>query len=150
MKFLSAVLALVAIAAPLYNAATNCATGPTMLTDITYFEMGPMAFCPSKICISFIGTMNGMVVAGAKGKFSISAKVGGKEVYTSVQDTCKVARCPTTAGYMILPLPDTADFPAHVRGKRFIPSYMFSSYDMFWNSLTCISTNSSHFLMILV
>lgn len=132
MKFLSAVLALVAFAAPLVNAATNCATGPTMLTDITYFEMGPMAFCPSKICISFIGTMNGMVVAGAKGKFSISAKVGGKEVYTSVQDTCKVARCPTTAGYMILPLPDTADFPAHVRGKRFIPSYMFSSYDMFW------------------
>ncbi|KAG0081057.1 hypothetical protein BGZ93_002781, partial [Podila epicladia] len=127
MKFLSAAFTLVAIATPLAKAATplakaatNCSTSSTMMTNIEDFVLSDaIAFCPTKMCIRVTGQMNGMLIAGPKGKFSISAKVNGKEVYTSVQDACPITRCPTTSGFMILPVPMTASFPAHVADFTF-------------------------------
>ncbi|KAF9378011.1 hypothetical protein CPC16_011519 [Podila verticillata] len=119
MKLLYVVLTFTAVASPFVHAATNCATGPTMMTDIQYFAMGDaISFCPSNICISVIGKLNSLLVAGSKAKFSISAKVGGKEVYTSVQDFCSlIGVCPSSSGFMILPVPETTNFPAHVMSR---------------------------------
>ncbi|KAG0015896.1 hypothetical protein BGZ81_011485 [Podila clonocystis] len=121
MRLFHTFLTLTATASSFVHAVTNCATGPTMMTDIEHFEMGEaISFCPSNICIRVLGKLNGLIVTGSNAKFSISAKVSGKEVYTSVQDFCSlISACPSSSGFIILPVPETANFPAHVADFTF-------------------------------